>query len=110
MINPPGAVHLMKTDTTVSRSPFPVAYVYGIFNNWILPSSLLGNREQGQQNAQVLRPRRGAFPQKVDAFGDKAFKEVTKVKRSQEDLSYSDMTDVLVRSRVGYSQPQRKDH
>lgn len=76
----------------------------GVFSYSILPSSLLGNQGQGQQNAQVLTSRRGMFPQKVDATGDMAFKEVTQVKRSQEDMSYFNMIDVLTRSRLGYSQ------
>jgi hypothetical protein len=40
----------------------------------------------------------------MDAFGDKAFKEMTKIKSSQEDTSYFNMIDVLIRSRLGYRQ------
>ena len=77
--------------------------VRDVFSNRIPPSSLLGNQGQRQHNAQVLIPRR-SFPQKMDAFGDKAFKEMTKIKSSQEDTSYFNMIDVLIRSRLGYRQ------
>lgn len=68
---------------------------------WCLQQLDPAIKSTGQPGAGATKcSRKGAFPQKVDAFGHKAIKEVTKVKRSQEDLSYSDMTDVLVRSRV----------